>query len=379
MSNLWKGPKFTEVNAGSDDMNIASIAWGISLGVGLFTFTKALRQTRDSWSRGRRLNHYIILVWLEWTSSCIMSAVTWCYLRNYIPGGFPVFFVLIFLWCIQIQTLIQIIVNRIAILMVNRQNAKWLKIWSFVIILCINISVFMIWIPARLQINDTWADINKVWDRIEKVIFLLVDAGLNLYFIHLVRSRLIANGLTKYTRLFRYNLGMIAVSMTMDILLIAMMSLPNDIVYVQFHPLAYLVKLHIEMNMADLIIKVVKASNGNGYDYSGSKSGNTQPKQNGPNKLGKGHIPSAMFVGGNLTLIQAGVDDGEDIEMNRMEGGIQKTTRTEVVVKQTRPSDSDDRDVASDAESMRPLRNNAYTVPEPKRRRSSQIAILTAP
>jgi hypothetical protein len=75
----------------------------------------------------------------------------------------------------------------------------------------------MIWIPARLQINDTWMNINKVWDRIEKVIFLLVDAGLNLYFIHLVRSRLIANGLTKYTRLFRYNLGMIAVSMTMDV------------------------------------------------------------------------------------------------------------------------------------------------------------------
>ncbi|RGP75489.1 hypothetical protein FSPOR_597 [Fusarium sporotrichioides] len=379
MSDLWKGPGFTEVNAGSDDMNIASIAWGISLGVGIFTFTKALRQTMDSWSRGRKMNHYIILVWLEWTSSCLMSAVTWCYLRNYIPGGFPVFFVLIMLWCIQIQALIQIIINRIAILMVNRQNAKWLKIWSFLIILCINISVIMIWIPARLQINDTWMNINKVWDRIEKVIFLLVDAGLNLYFIHLVRSRLIANGLTKYTRLFHYNLGMIAVSMTMDILLIAMMSLPNDVVYVQFHPLAYLVKLHIEMNMADLIVKVVKASNGNGYDYSGSKSGSTQPKQKSGNKLGKGHIPSAMFIGGNLTLIQAGVDD---IEMNRMEGGIQKTTRTEVevVVKQNRSSDSDDQDSASNAESMRPLRNgNTYTIPEPKRRRSSQIAILTAP
>ncbi|OBS17811.1 hypothetical protein FPOA_09541 [Fusarium poae] len=379
MFELWKGPGFTEVNAGSDDMNIASIAWGISLGVGIFSSTKAIRQTMDSWSRGRKMNHYIILVWLEWTSSCIMSAVTWCYLRNYIPGGFPVFFVLIFLWCIQIQALIQIIINRIAILMVNRRKAKWLKIWSFLIILCINISVFMIWIPARLQINDTWININKVWDRIEKVIFLLIDAGLNLYFIHLVRSRLIANGLTKYTRLFRYNLGMIAISMTMDILLIAMMSLPNDIVYVQFHPLAYLVKLHIEMNMADLIIKVVKASNGNGYDYSGSKSGSTQPKQKSGNKLGKGHIPSAMFIGGNLTLCQAGDDD---IEMNRLEGGIQKTTRTEVevVVKQTRPSDSDDRDMNSDGESMRPLRNgNTYTVPEPKRRRSSQIAILTAP
>ncbi|KAL6925223.1 hypothetical protein FSST1_002497 [Fusarium sambucinum] len=378
MTNLWKGPGFTEVNAGSDDMNIASIAWGISLGVAIFTSTKAIRQTMDSWSRGRKMNHYIILVWLEWTSSCAMSAVTWCYLRNYIPGGFPVFFALIFLWCIQIQALIQIIINRITILMVNRQKAKWLKIWSFLIILCINVSVFMIWIPARLQINDTWANINKVWDRIEKVIFLLVDAGLNLYFIHLVRSRLIANGLTKYTRLFRYNLGMIAISMTMDVLLIAMMSLPNDIVYVQFHPLAYLVKLHIEMNMADLIIKVVKASNGNGYDYSGSKSGNTQPKQKSSNKPGKSHVPSAMFIGGNLTFCQAGDDD---IEMNRMEGGIQKTTRTEVeVVVKNRPSDSDDRDVPSDGESMRPLRNgNIYTVPEPKRRRSSQIAILTAP
>lgn len=153
----------------------------------------------------------------------------------------------VFLWCIQIQALIQIIVNRIAILMVDRRKAKWLKIWSFVIILCINISVFTIWIPARLEVNQTWININKVWDRIEKVIFLLVDAGLNLYFIHLVHSRLIANGLTKYTRLFKFNLGMIAVSMTMDvslslelicvedanrnqILLIAMMSLPNDIV-----------------------------------------------------------------------------------------------------------------------------------------------------
>ena len=34
--------------------------------------------------------------------------------------------------------------------------------------------------------------------------------------------------------------------------------------YVQFHPLAYLVKLHIEMNMATLIAKVVKGTNGFG-------------------------------------------------------------------------------------------------------------------
>ncbi|KAF6527205.1 hypothetical protein ACKRZS_014005 [Fusarium odoratissimum] len=241
--------------------------------------------------------------------------------------------------------------------MVNRQNAKRLKIYSFLIILCINISVFTIWIPARLQVNKTWIDINKVWDRIEKVIFLVVDAGLNLYFIHLVRSRLIANGLTKYTRLFRFNLGMIAVSMTMDILLIAMMSLPNDIVYVQFHPLAYLVKLHIEMNMADLIIKVVKASNNSDYpDYSGSRSHSTQKKSS--KQTGKSKVPSAMFVGGNTTFIEANTDDIELVD--RLEGGIQKTTRTEVVVKQTRRSEYDD--VASDTGSTRQLQREHFTV-----------------
>lgn len=39
------------------------------------------------------------------------------------------------------------------------------------------------------------------------------------------------------------------------------MSLPNTFVYLLFHPVAYLFKLIIEMNMADLICKVVKASN----------------------------------------------------------------------------------------------------------------------
>ncbi|KAM0561999.1 hypothetical protein ACHAPJ_002441 [Fusarium lateritium] len=361
MADLWKGPGYKDVAAGENDMNIASIAWGISLGVALFTFAKGMRQTIRSWRRGRKMNHYIILLWLEWTSSCLMSAVTWCYLRNFIPGGFPVFFTLIFLWSIQLQALIQIIINRIAILMVVRQNAKRLKIYAFFIILCVNISVFMIWIPARLQVSQTWMNVNKVWDRIEKVIFLLVDAGLNVYFIHLVRSRLILNGLTKYTRLFRFNLGMIAVSMTMDVLLIAMMSLPNDIVYVQFHPLAYLVKLHIEMNMADLITKVVKASNPNGYDYSGSRSNPTQQLQKSSRgQSNKSKAPTGMFAGGNTTFIEAGADDIEMVD--RMEGGIQKTTRTEVVVKQSSQSEPDDRDMVSETGSTRQLRKEHFAV-----------------
>jgi hypothetical protein len=50
----------------------------------------------------------------------------------------------------------------------------------------------------------------------------------------------------------------IGFSLSMDVLIIAMMSLRNTFVYMQFHPLAYTVKLHIEMSMADLIGKIAR-------------------------------------------------------------------------------------------------------------------------
>ncbi|KAF5026992.1 hypothetical protein F66182_866 [Fusarium sp. NRRL 66182] len=342
----------------TNDMNIASIAWGFSLGVCIFSGVKAAKQTIKSWKRGTRTNIYLVLLWTEWCSSVIMSAITWCYLRQYIPPGFPVFFVVVFLWAIQIQTLLQIIINRISILMVNRHNAWKLKLAVFLVLLAINISVFCVWIPARLQISSHWIAVNAIWDRIEKGIFLVVDAGLNFYFIHLVRSRLIANGLTKYNRLYRVNLGMIAVSMTMDILLIAMMSLPNDIVYLQFHPLAYLVKLHIEMNMAELITKVVKASNPNGYEYSGSRSRSGQKSTNNKTATKK---RGSVFPGGNVTFVESG---GDNIELpQREEPGIQvsRTFRTtQVVVKQQDGTDYDD--LESESSSTRHLKQEHFPV-----------------
>lgn len=121
------------------------------------------------------------------------------------------------LWVVQIQCICGIIINRIALLMIDRRRATKLK-WTVAIILgLVNISVFCIWIPARLQISGTYVHINEIWDRIEKGIFLLVDAGLNLYFIFLVRTRLIANGLMKYMPLFKFNMFMVAVSMSLDV------------------------------------------------------------------------------------------------------------------------------------------------------------------
>lgn len=107
------------------------------------------------------------------------------------------------------------------------RRIKW---GTFGLLLLINISVACIWVPASLQINDKFISINNVWDRIQKALICVIDALLNVYFVYLVNSRLITNGLTKYTRLFRFNLVMIVVSVALDIMIVAMMSLPNKLV-----------------------------------------------------------------------------------------------------------------------------------------------------
>ena len=142
-----------------------------------------------------------------------------------------------------------------------------------------------------------------------------------------------------------------------QVLLIAMMSLPNDIVYLQFHPLAYLVKLHIEMNMAELITKVVKASNPNGYDYSGSRS-RSNPKSSQHRTI-TGKKMGSVFPAGNTTYVEA----GEDIELpTREEPGIQVSKTTQVVVKQTAPQEYDDPDFASESSSTRQLKREHFAV-----------------
>lgn len=87
----------------------------------------------------------------------------------------------------------------------------------FIIIGLLNISVFCIWIPARLQINDTYMRINNVWDRMEKAIFAAIDFFMNAYFMWLVKSRLVSNGLTQYNLIYKYNLAMVTLSISLDV------------------------------------------------------------------------------------------------------------------------------------------------------------------
>lgn len=137
----------------------------------------------------------------------------------------------------QIQTLMQIMVNRISLIMYNDRKAFRLKIAVLIIITILNIGVMVIWVPAQLGINRTFETANQVWHRIEKSIFLNVDAALNVYFIHLVRSELIQPGLTKYKSLYRFNLAMVAVSVALDVAVIGVVSVPDPEVSAPwYHP-----------------------------------------------------------------------------------------------------------------------------------------------
>jgi len=111
----------------------------------------------------------------------------------------------------------QILANRVGLVMVNKSKSTRLKWGLFVVIGLVNISVYVIWIPARLKVSHTWMRINNVWDRAEKVIFLFVDLALNGYFLYLVRSKLIQRGLTKYKTLFNFNAAIVVASLAMDV------------------------------------------------------------------------------------------------------------------------------------------------------------------
>ncbi|KAL6411839.1 hypothetical protein AUP68_04218 [Ilyonectria robusta] len=192
MTGFLIPPWYKDEVPGTAEMNIASIIFGFSLGSAIFTASKAATQSFAAYKRGRLFSAYIVMCWLEWIGCNCMGIVTYIWLKGIIEP-----------------------------------RIKW---GVALIASLINLSGFCIWIPARLQVSKLYDDINVVWDRTEKGVFLVVDLGLNLYFIYLVRSRLIAYGLTKYNRLFHFNVVMVFISVTLDCVLMGATFLPSHVV-----------------------------------------------------------------------------------------------------------------------------------------------------
>ncbi|CAI6096634.1 unnamed protein product [Clonostachys chloroleuca] len=209
-------PWFVDNAPTPDEFATASVIWGISLGLTIFAVIRATNQTYHQWIRKHKITAYMVFIWLELVSSAIIGGTAWGYMRKDIPPSFWYYSGTIFLWFFQTHCILQIIINRIGLIALNKVFIHRLKWAVFIIVLIINIAVACIWIPSRLQISETYITINNYWDRAEKAVLAVIDLCLNVYFVYLVRSSLIAYGLTKYVRLYRFNLFMIAVSLSMD-------------------------------------------------------------------------------------------------------------------------------------------------------------------
>ncbi|KAH6847177.1 hypothetical protein B0I37DRAFT_414939 [Chaetomium sp. MPI-CAGE-AT-0009] len=257
-------------------MDLASFYFGAFLAVFCFTQAKIVQQTRTIWRRTKSIrNGYLWMIWIEAWVNFIWAVKTFLFLNGVIPGSLAFFVGTVILWSIQTQLLSQIIANRVALIMVEKRKAVMLRWGLFIGIGLVNIAVCVIWTKAQLPEHTPFEHTLNIWfEKAEKSFFLIIDLSLNLLFLYLVRSRLISDGLSKYWKLYHFNAGIAMLSTSMDILLLGFLSLPDPYLYVQFAPLAYIVKLHVEITMAVLISKVARSGSSSKKD--GLQEGSSQ-------------------------------------------------------------------------------------------------------
>ncbi|KAF2709053.1 hypothetical protein K504DRAFT_455957 [Pleomassaria siparia CBS 279.74] len=327
------------------DVTVASVVWGLTCMAIILALYLGYGQTKASRSPLR--STYVWLIWLELLVSFLMGLECYLHLLKIISPSFAFYFTILFWWCIQVQLLLQIIINRIRVIVPDRHRSRQIMIGTAALVTAVNISVFNIWIPARLQISPRYERINTVWDRTEKVIYLFIDASLNWYFLRTVKSNLINNGLEKYNKLLRFNQRIIVFSLLMDVMIIAAMSIPNSFVadvlperYIQFHPLAYTVKLNIEMTMANLIKRIaVSTSRRTGNNSliqefaSPSNKSSTDRSTDGTHARHKPYIELPVRMFSNKQKSAAGGQNSAVVAPN--EGHVFSFTPTGTQIKKT--------------------------------------------
>ncbi|KAK8074440.1 hypothetical protein PG997_009103 [Apiospora hydei] len=258
-------------------LRIVWLVAGLTLPLAGFTCVKAIKHSWSSYKSKHAYNPYIIMVWAVWTTSVGIGIASFLFLTGTAPPSFWTFFAILIFWLIQMQCILQIVANRVSVLMASQREARNVKLGILLIMTFLTFSVACTWMPARLQISPYIIRVN------DQGHFLCTDLALNIFFLKTVSRKLISAGLTKYKILFRYNACMICISMLIDASYIGVMSLQSPVTsgafsshslipgltvvclisYFQFNPLVLLWKLYIELNLAELIAKVVHASTPN--------------------------------------------------------------------------------------------------------------------
>lgn len=164
-------------------------------------------------------------------------------------------------WIMQINSVLQIVANRVSFLILGQKHARRLKLGTLAVTGIITMSGLVTWLPAVMQLTPVFVDFSLKWDRATKAVFAVTDLGLNLVFLRLVWQKLISAGLTKYWSLFRFNCCLTFLSVSLDVGLIGIESAAGAKLYLCFNPLVFLSKLHIELSMAEMMARIVRSSN----------------------------------------------------------------------------------------------------------------------
>lgn len=111
------------------------------------------------------------------------------------------------------------------------------------------------------------------------------------------------------------------------------MFLKNQIVYIQFHPVVYMVKLNIEMSMASLIVRLAKGKSENDA-YSEEFGSSTGPSNSQSDKRSRAKSNQNQFQSFQLTSAKGGgrskIHSRNDSDESL--GQIHRTTELNVVV-----------------------------------------------
>lgn len=105
-------------------------------------------------------------------------------------------------------------------------------------------------------------------------------------------------------------------------MLIGLMSLPNQVVFTQFHPVAYMVKLNIEMTMASLITKIARATGVGDDGNRPHNSSGTRSRHDGLRTLNEETDHDIAMKSFHTNAVGAGrFDDDDDDDYNTIKSG----------------------------------------------------------
>ncbi|TLD26583.1 hypothetical protein PspLS_04349 [Pyricularia sp. CBS 133598] len=221
-------------------VRLALLTIGFFTAVTCFTLVKLIYQTYWFWVRSLKPNEYLVMV----------------------------------------QLTVNVLIHVLKFLVPCPRRAariKWTVVGTQMLML---ISIYIIWIPAQLQVNNTFLMLDGIWIKITSVECLFVNGMLGGYLALLAkRRRDTAKGLNYWADCFWKILALVSIMTLTDswkciiltlvwgwfvassqIINVIALSLPDRYFYILFQPTMYMVKVFTIMTISEVLCKILYPS-----------------------------------------------------------------------------------------------------------------------